>query len=89
MRLYGQAGYPTQAGYLTYLGLPPPCNQALNVTLDFLGKGVRSKGRKKFPLFSNTHKDYPDFNPVVFNSCEHVFLTFCICLVFRLPRHFA
>ena len=70
-------------------GLPPPCNQALKVTLDVLGKGVASKGSKKFPRYSNTHKDYPDYNPVVFNSCEHVFLTFYICLVFRLPRHFA
>ena len=66
-------------------GLPPPCNQALKVTLDVLGKGVASKGSKKFPRYSNTHKDYPDYNPLVFNSCEHVFLTFYICLVFRLP----
>ena len=35
-------------------GLPPPCNQALKVTLDVLGKGVGSKGSKKFPRYSNT-----------------------------------
>ena len=56
-------------------GPPPPCKQALKVTIDFLGKGVGSKGSKKFPLYSNTHKDYPDFNPVVFSSRQHVFLT--------------
>ena len=29
MRLFGQVGYPTSAGYLTSLGTPPPCKQAL------------------------------------------------------------
>ena len=28
-RLCGQAGYLTLAGYLTYLGSPPPCKQSL------------------------------------------------------------
>ena len=29
--LHGQAGYPTKTGYLTNLGPPPPCKQALSV----------------------------------------------------------
>ena len=30
VRLYGQAGYPTKEGYLTYWGPSSPCKQALS-----------------------------------------------------------